>query len=329
LHTSPICRSLQGIAGADPRETAAPIAVDAGAAGSAPDGSSVAVDVGSAAGSTAGVSDAAVSPDRDPAGAVQAAALDSADAAQPAMVSIGRPQAGGAHLHAHPILGGPAYNTSQTVAHPTSDFVATVQNNVVKWDTNNDGVLSPDEIDAAVADPSNTGHNAAALAQLDYLQSQPDFTGFGATDLTAAEQGKVDGTSSADGLVGYWQSRIDDYPSEPNLYGPSGQPSINDIDQGNQGDCYFLPALGSKVLKDLQSVAAIAWQTSDGLPTHHAYTVEGFDPATKTVTIRNPWGFTGVADATKANIKDLGNGSFAMSLDEFQKNFSAIVIGTT
>ncbi len=66
-------------------------------------------------------------------------------------------------------------------------------------------------------------------------------------------------------------------------------------------------------------VAAIAGKVTDnqkksGLPTGHAYSVVGYDPATKTVTLRNPWGHG------EGTYKDKKNdGEFKMSLEDFQK----------
>ncbi len=49
-----------------------------------------------------------------------------------------------------------------------------------------------------------------------------------------------------------------------------------------------------------------------GIPTTHQYTVTGYDPETKIVTLRNPWGGEG---------KD---GTFTMTLDEFHKDFEDV-----
>jgi hypothetical protein len=58
----------------------------------------------------------------------------------------------------------------------------------------------------------------------------------------------------------------------------------------------------------------------DGLPMGHAYTVMGWDEATETLTIRNPWGHGERND--DADTTD--DGIFTMTLDEFLANFTTI-----
>ena len=61
-----------------------------------------------------------------------------------------------------------------------------------------------------------------------------------------------------------------------------------------------------------------------GIPAGHLYTIESYDPATKCVTIRNPWGFGEPmnADGTAKDGKD--DGVFTMTLDEFYANFMRV-----
>ena len=55
------------------------------------------------------------------------------------------------------------------------------------------------------------------------------------------------------------------------LYGPSGAPTIRDVNQGYLGDCYFLSALGEVALKDPPAIENMI--TSNG---HGTYGVEFF-----------------------------------------------------
>jgi Calpain family cysteine protease len=159
----------------------------------------------------------------------------------------------------------PSERTASTIARPHSAFVATVEKNFVKWDTNHDGALEANEIDAAVADPSNQGQAATAAATLDWLQSAPGFTRFGAKELRADEaQVRKQGDSNDDSTMRYFDGRLSTFEHATSLYGKAGVPSINDIDQGQQGDCYFLSALGSKVQKDPQSVMNMIASNPDG-----------------------------------------------------------------
>lgn len=154
--------------------------------------------------------------------------------------------------------------TAHTVKNPQSRFVATVQKNFKKWDKNNDGTLQNTEIDAAVANPKFKGSTAAALAGLEALEDKPDFKGFGATQLKSVENAHRQGNRASDNLMAYYEQQIDRFHSEKTLYGKDGEPSINDISQGSQGDCFFLSALGSKVLRDPQSVKDMIKSNADG-----------------------------------------------------------------
>ncbi len=63
---------------------------------------------------------------------------------------------------------------------------------------------------------------------------------------------------------------------------------------------------------------------SAGLPSGHSYSITGYDPETKMVTVRNPWG-RGEPKDENGNAKDGNNdGTFTMTLDEFYRNFSSV-----
>lgn len=54
----------------------------------------------------------------------------------------------------------------------------------------------------------------------------------------------------------------------------------------------------------------------------HAYSVQGYDPKTQTVTVHNPWGKDETAD-----VDGKDDGVFTMPLKEFQASFSFMNIG--
>lgn len=336
-------------------------------------------------------------------------------------------------------VGGSAEASSRAVANPKSDFVATVQKNFKRWDSDKDGTLERAEIDKAVTQGSNKGRAAAALAELNALEDSESFRGFGAKQLKAAEATYRKGDHSHDDLMGYYERKIQAFRSERSLFGADGQPELGDIHQGTQGDCYFLSSLGSKVLEDPQGVKdmihrtkdggyrvsfadgevtvkaptdaqaargaeatdgrwvpvmekayaahtrkqtaakdpdayesigkggyvegamatlgskdartvpvssfgdfreslsgfleqdkwvnAIVWDSPAGLPEGHAYTIEGFDRESDTITVRNPWGFVSGGSHDSQVVQDLGDGRFAMNTDDFLKNFADLSVG--
>jgi len=60
-----------------------------------------------------------------------------------------------------------------------------------------------------------------------------------------------------------------------------------------------------------------------GIPTTHEYTVTGYDPNTRMVKLRNPWGSgEPMKDGKAADGKD--DGEFEMTLDEFHKEFEDV-----
>jgi hypothetical protein len=79
----------------------------------------------------------------------------------------------------------------------------------------------------------------------------------------------------------------------------------------------------SNVEKAISSgqLATVATSGSvDGVPGDHMLTLEGYDPTTDTVTIRNPWG----SEPANSNVTDLGNGNFSMKFDQFDKTFTTL-----
>lgn len=62
----------------------------------------------------------------------------------------------------------------------------------------------------------------------------------------------------------------------------------------------------------------------NGLPQGHAYTVLGYDPATDRVTLRNPWGHGEPVNASGQAADGNDDGSFSMTLAEFDEYFSDI-----
>jgi hypothetical protein len=48
------------------------------------------------------------------------------------------------------------------------------------------------------------------------------------------------------------------------LYGPSGAPAYQDVNQGYLGDCYFLSSLGEIALKDPSAIESMIWSNGNG-----------------------------------------------------------------
>ena len=89
----------------------------------------------------------------------------------------------------------------------------------------------------------------------------------------------------------------------------------------------FGPFHGDKVDDDRQTVqealanGQLATVSTDGaaagVTNDHMLTLEGYDPSTDCVTVRNPWGWEPGSDS----VTDLGHGEFCLKFDEFDKTF--------
>ncbi|HEY9869700.1 MAG TPA: C2 family cysteine protease, partial [Candidatus Obscuribacterales bacterium] len=64
--------------------------------------------------------------------------------------------------------------------------------------------------------------------------------------------------------------------------------------------------------------------TSNGLPGGHEYSVIDYDPETKLVTLRNPWGEGEPKDANGDPLDGTDDGVFTMTLADFRKHFTVI-----
>jgi len=71
-------------------------------------------------------------------------------------------------------------------------------------------------------------------------------------------------------------------------------------------------------------VPLVGSKRDEGLPTAHIYTVTAYDPATRTVTLRNPWGRGEWSDEA-GNARDgSDDGVFTMPLEEFDDMFTTV-----
>ena len=140
----------------------------------------------------------------------------------------------------------------RVIAQPASDFISSVQKNFAQWDLNHDGVLSTNEIDAAVADPQTTNENAAALAALKRASrltkiTLPPLTLTNITALTAERQPDL-----AQMFREGWK-RISGATNRTLFAG--GLPRLETIHQGELGNCFCLAPLGAMVYRKPAHVA--------------------------------------------------------------------------
>lgn len=129
-------------------------------------------------------------------------------------------------------------------------FLAVVSNNFAIWDTNHDGVLSKEEVDAAVENPAFKGPAAAAVATLRRI-------GF-ATNLPLTWDRihqLADDTNVRPWAIYFRALTRIDRVTHRELF-VSGLPQLQTIHQGAMGNCFCLAPLGAMVHRDPREVAA-------------------------------------------------------------------------
>lgn len=77
---------------------------------------------------------------------------------------------------------------------------------------------------------------------------------------------------------------------------------------------------------ELLSLFGLADNQSDaaGLPCGHEYSVLAYNPETRTITLRNPWGSGEPLGPDGNALDDANDGVFRLSLEEFARNFSGL-----
>ncbi len=135
-------------------------------------------------------------------------------------------------------------------------FIDTVASNFFAWDLNHDQTLSRRELDAAIADPANTGRAAAALAALKRGNVPPPWT------LDGLRRESVSNGCNLMPLYGQALRRIRGATNR--LLYASGLPKLNTIHQGRMGNCYCLAPLGAMLNRNPQDVSSLFEVQQDG-----------------------------------------------------------------
>jgi hypothetical protein len=146
-------------------------------------------------------------------------------------------------------------------AQMTNGFLPAVQNNFARWDLNHDGILSTNELDAAVADPQTKNDAAAAVAALKRASrlpkiSLPPLTVENIAALAAQREPNV-ALMFGEGL-----KRISGATNR-SLFA-DGLPKLETIHQGKLGNCFCLAPLGAMVHRDPAQVAAMFTALTNG-----------------------------------------------------------------
>ena len=130
-------------------------------------------------------------------------------------------------------------------------FLEVVAANFSAWDTNQDQILSKEELDAAIENPANKGPAAAALAALRRASSVSNFQ-----PLTLDTIRKLADDEDLKLWAVYRQSLARINRVTHHEVFASELPRLSTIHQGRMGNCFTLAPLGAMVYRDPHEVAS-------------------------------------------------------------------------
>lgn len=154
-------------------------------------------------------------------------------------------------------------------------------------DTDHDGFVSGSEIDDSITHRAIRGENAAAVAVLKRLQAEleelsddewgDENDGVTLADLTAYERTGSVPRSLRERTEAWYAAYRGRITGASHALMPNGTPSVDAIQQGGLGDCFFLAAIGSLVQRDPGAVARMVTDNGDGT---YTVTFPGQSPVT-------------------------------------------------
>ncbi|MBY0548574.1 MAG: hypothetical protein K2W95_14990 [Candidatus Obscuribacterales bacterium] len=178
----------------------------------------------------------------------------------------------------------PAPATAEYSAAEADKFAAILKHNFKYWDYDHDGVLTSEELDQAIQDPSIKGEQAAALSAVKvYSRSvwkRDDYIDeFSLDQLMPFDAGSGQPTAVGKKLVSMFTTYKKKIANEsPELFA-NGLPHIEEIKQGKTGDCYFLSTVGGLAYHSPQRIIDMIQQNTDGsfivtFPRHRSIAVD-------------------------------------------------------
>jgi hypothetical protein len=175
-------------------------------------------------------------------------------------------------LRSHVLIGMMIFDLCVTIAasnaataQKTSDFLAQVRDNFAKWDTDHDGVLSADEIEKAVDDPTVKGPAAAAAAALRRaIRANPDISPVTIETLTKALDEKTKPSPKIPSYNAMYDIALGKIIKTPRDLFVSGLPRVETLGQGRLGDCFLLAPLGTVAFKEPERLKKMVTPLSNG-----------------------------------------------------------------
>jgi hypothetical protein len=159
-------------------------------------------------------------------------------------------------------------------------LIKLVDEKFATWDQNRDGRLSADEVDRLIADPSVTGHEAAAVAAIHrYLRCEGNPTSITRRGLLTNAQQQIMHSENDGNQESAEGERDDSQPKFVSRYVRFSKhlekapravftgkeaPTLEGIQQGALGDCYFMCVIGATVSRNPNTIRRMLRPNADG-----------------------------------------------------------------
>lgn len=144
-------------------------------------------------------------------------------------------------------------------------FFKAVATHFLTWDKDHNQILSVGELDAAIEDPANKGHAAAALAALKRASRSTNYTLPPLTLDNIRQLATNRAATSQPNLPRLYSQCFKLLSSVTNReFFASGLPQLNTVRQGRLGDCFCLAPLGAMIHRDPREVASLFSMLADG-----------------------------------------------------------------
>lgn len=166
------------------------------------------------------------------------------------------------------------HSPARTDTSGSTSFTSVVRDNFKRWDANGDGVLSEQEVDRLLLNPSIKGEAAAALAAIHHhrrskahgaFRMTQDFLLSPANNQDApADERRDQGPKAPRFRPTYaeYLKHIQRVPHE--IFHAKDAPTLESFHQGQLGDCYFLSAVAAMVARNPETVRRIIRAHPDG-----------------------------------------------------------------
>jgi hypothetical protein len=150
-------------------------------------------------------------------------------------------------------------------------FTDEIRKNFKKWDLDEDGIISDDDLSELIKNPQIKGEDAANLATLNIfrfrirvLNNDDKSGGISLEDLDAYDEKRKTNVMMGITLAIQKAAHMNKIDNQSRELFPQNFPDPLKVKQGGLGDCYFISAVSSKASQDPQSIKNMISANDDG-----------------------------------------------------------------